>query len=112
MGLAIAIGTPGNPPPLPKSRIPLRLEDLRRLERLRDVVVDIRFGFRPDEVDFLVPGQKLALVDLDHEARRKCIRKIEMAAGVTPEMRLACPSETGLTKLSFSTISRDNPGKR
>ena len=44
--------------------------------------------------------------------RRRCIRTIEIAAGVTPGIRLACPSETGRTKLNFSTISLDSPGSR
>ena len=33
--------------------------------------------------------------------RRRCIRRIEIAAGVTPGIRLACPSETGRTKLQL-----------
>ena len=32
-----------------------------------------------------------------------------MAAGVTPGMRLACPSVAGRTRVSFSCISRDSP---
>lgn len=32
-----------------------------------------------------------------------------MAAGVTPEIREAWPMEAGLTRLSFSSTSRENP---
>jgi hypothetical protein len=31
------------------------------------------------------------------------------AAGVTPEIRLACPIVCGRTRVSFSCISRDSP---
>lgn len=37
--------------------------------------------------------------------------KTEMAAGVIPEMRDACPSERGLMRLSFSTTSLESPGR-
>lgn len=32
-----------------------------------------------------------------------------MAAGVIPEILDACPSDSGLTRLSFSTTSLDKP---
>ena len=32
-----------------------------------------------------------------------------MAAGVTPEMREACPTVDGLTRLNFSLTSLENP---
>src|SRR5579872_4866523 len=81
--------------------------------------VEIRFRLGSDQVDLIVPAEELAFVDLElrHEAaarrlpRRRCMRRIEIAAGVTPGIRLACPSDTGLTKLSFSVISRDKPGR-
>jgi hypothetical protein len=38
------------------------------------------------------------------------MRRIEMAAGVTPGMRLACPSERGDSRESFSITSRERPG--
>src|ERR1700720_928967 len=100
--------------------LPRWLQDLRGRQRLRDVFLEIRARLRPDQVHRGVPTKKLALVDVEplviHDAaarrlpRRKCIRKSEIAAGVTPEIRLACPSEIGRTKLSFSTISREKPG--
>ena len=33
----------------------------------------------------------------------------DTAAGVTPGMRLACPSVRGRTRVSFSFISRERP---
>jgi hypothetical protein len=35
---------------------------------------------------------------------------MEIAAGVMPGMRLACPIDTGRMRVSFSTISLDKPG--
>jgi hypothetical protein len=34
---------------------------------------------------------------------------MDMAAGVMPEIREACPRDNGLTFESFSTTSLDNP---
>jgi ATP-binding cassette subfamily F protein uup len=52
-----------------------------------------------------------AIAPLDPRTPRlRCIRTIATAAGVTPGIRLACPSDTGCTRESFSTISRERPG--
>jgi len=41
--------------------------------------------------------------------RLKCIWMAVMAAGVTPEILAACPSDNGLILLSFSLTSLDSP---
>jgi len=42
--------------------------------------------------------------------RRRCMRRIAIAAGVTPGIREAWPRDIGWTRVSFSTISRERPG--
>jgi hypothetical protein len=42
--------------------------------------------------------------------KARWVIKIETAAGVTPSMRAACPTDTGRSVDSFSTTSRDSPG--
>jgi hypothetical protein len=39
-----------------------------------------------------------------------CVNRIATAAGVTPLIREACPTDRGRTCSSFSTTSRDRPG--
>jgi hypothetical protein len=42
-------------------------------------------------------------------SRSKATSKREMAAGVTPDMRDACPIEAGRTRCNFSNTSREKP---
>src|SRR5207244_4404950 len=91
---------------------------LGRGQRFFNVCVEILPSLGTYQIDLLTPLEQLAAVDFERThalartPRRKCMRRMATAAGVTPGMRLACPSEIGRTKLSFSTISRDRPGRR
>ena len=61
--------------------------------------------FRTQRVDYRGVGYSFAPLN----PRFKCTISNATAAGVTPEIRLACPTVSGLCWLSFCCTSADNP---
>jgi hypothetical protein len=88
---------------------------LFHVEHLRENNLGGQARFFPDESDIRSRplSMRSHLRPFHADGCRRCLSiatsRREIAAGVTPEIREACPTDAGFTRLSFSLTSLEKP---